>query len=445
MIPWTEEFFAQSSYSFQLVSARLASLLLIAMGFPVFREATVLQLPGVSFEVASECSGLGFLYSTIALSVPLVYLTQRTWWRAAGVLVFGAAIPILANGVRVALVGAIGYYGGEFTLRGPLHIFEGWFVAQGGILFLFLINWAVTKLPCASPVKLHERWKGLTADVVPTTPVSRTAGLPALLMLPILGFAYTYGWYAAQVGILFLFLVCWAVAKLLRASPVKLHERWKALTADVAPTNSVSRTAGSSVLLILSLLGFGFYLHFFSPPHPVPPRRSLAELPQVIDRWQAQHSAWIEGSRFFPGATAETIRAYHTIAGKEVFLYIGYFASQRTGMSLSSKLSEPIRRDVHELPLRKPIAGLQRVNHSMPTIDGKRYEAMFWYHLPSGNTTGRYETKLRQFLDAVIRGHNNGAVVLLATPASEKQDGAAVDDLLEFATVMAPVLEEYLP
>ena len=98
------------------------------------------------------------------------------------------------------------------------------------------------------------------------------------------------------------------------------------------------------------------------------------------------------------------------------------------------------------MPLPKAIAGLQRTNHSVPTIDGKRYDALLWYHLPSGKTTGRYETKLRQFLDAVIRGHNNGAVVLLATPAAENPGRtASVADLMEFASVLAPVLEEFLP
>jgi EpsI family protein len=170
----------------------------------------------------------------------------------------------------------------------------------------------------------------------------------------------------------------------------------------------------------------------------------LAGLPYVIGRWHARDSAWIEGSRFFPETAAETVRTYQAGTGQEIFVYIGYFASQRQGESLISAHSNPIRLGAQEAPLPRPIAGLQRVNQSMPTINGKRYEALFWYHLPSGKTTGRYETKLRQILDAVTRGHNNGAVVLLATPASETNK-AAVDDLLEFATGIAPVLEKYLP
>ncbi len=378
MIPWTNEFRVQASLPLQLLAAHLGSLLLQTMGFSVFREGTYLQLPHVVIEVEPFCSGIGYLYMVIAIGIPLVYLTQRTWWRAVGVLVFGPAIMILANGVRVALAGAISSYYGESTLHGLFHTFLGLFVSQGGILFLAVINWAVTKLPCDSRVKLYERWKDFTADGV--------------------------------------------------------------------PAKTLSRTAGSSVLLVLLLLCFGYYLDFFAPPHTVPPKRSLGEFPYALNGSHARDSAWIEGSHFFPGAAAEVIRTYQTIAGKEIFLYIGYFASQRQGESLTSKQSNPIRRDARELPLPKAIAGLQRVNHSVPTIDGKRYEALFWYDLPSGNFTGRYETKLRQFLDAVIHGHNNGAVILLATPASEYRDGAAaVDDLLEIATGMAPVVEQYLP
>jgi len=376
MIPWTEEVISQASWPFQLFSARLGSLLLRAMGFSVFRDATYLQVSHVAIEVAPDCSGLGYLYSVLALAIPLVYLTQRTWLRAGGVLLFGTAVMVLANGVRIALVAAVSYYFGESTLHGWFHFFQGWFVAEVGIVFVFLANWAVMRLPSDARVTLHERWKNLSLNAAPATPLLRVAR--------------------------------------------------------------------SSALLTVLLLGLGWYLHFLAAPHPVPPRHSLAQLPRVIDRWHAQDSAWIDGNRFFPGATAEAIRAYQSSTGKEISLYIGYFASQREGESLTSKRSNPIRRDARELSLPQAVAGLQRVNYSVPTIDGKRYEAFFWYRLPSGNTTGRYETKLKQFLDAVFRGHNNGAVILLATPVSET-NSTSVDDLLEFATVLAPVLEEYLP
>ncbi len=378
MIPWMEELIARVSLPFQLFSARLGSNLLQAIGFSVLREGTVLQLPRLTIEVVPECSGIGYFISIVALGIPLVYFTQRTWCRAAYVLMFAAAITIPANGVRVALVGLVGSYFGESTFSDTLHTLVGLSVTQLGIVFLFLVNWAVMKLPCDSPLRLHERWRGFTGDVV--------------------------------------------------------------------PTNTLSRTPTSFALLMLFLLSFGYYLHFFAPSHPVPPKRSLAELPYGLNSAQGRDSAWIEGSRFFPGADSEIIRTYHTTTGKDVFLYIGYFDSQSQEKSLTRKLSTPIRHNVRELPLPTPVAGLQRVNHSVPTISAKRYEALSWYHLPSGKTTGRYETKLGQFLNVLTRGHSNGAVIILATPVSGNHDGvSAANDLLDFATALAPVLEQYLP
>jgi hypothetical protein len=97
------------------------------------------------------------------------------------------------------------------------------------------------------------------------------------------------------------------------------------------------------------------------------------------------------------------------------------------------------------LPLLQVVGGVERVNYCRPIIDGNEYEALFWYRLPSGTTTARYETKLRQFLDATIHRSNNGAVVLVATRAGNPDRGEAVDTLLHFATALAPVLDEYLP
>jgi EpsI family protein len=451
MIPWTEVFFVQAAWPFQLLSARLASLLLQAIGISVFREATYLQFPHVTINVVAGCSGLSLLYSIMALSIPLAYLTQRTWWRAAGVLVFAATITILANGVRVALMGAVGSYSGGSSLHGLFHLFQGWFVAQAAILSLFLANWGVAKLPCDSQVRLFERRKGVTADVPSTsTLLPRVTGSSVLLALSLLVLGYTFrqAWFMAQLVVVVFFLlvvILWAVMKFRGVPTSLLYERSTERPAGIAAVTTRARAVGPSALLLVALMGFGFYLNFFASPSLVTPRKPLATLPNVIDNWQGRHSTWIDGGRYFPGADAEAVRTYQT-TGKVIFLYIGYFNSQRPGVSLVSDRAKPIRLDARELTLPRASAGLEHVNHSVPTIDGKRYEALFWYRLPSGNTTGRYETTLRRFLDAAVRGHNNGAVVVLATPASEKQSGTpAVDDLLGFATVLAPVLEEYLP
>jgi hypothetical protein len=123
---------------------------------------------------------------------------------------------------------------------------------------------------------------------------------------------------------------------------------------------------------------------------------------------------------------------------------VGYFAIQRLGESLTGKSSNPLRHGAHPLRLVGRIAALKHVNRSSPTIDGKQYEVLSWYRLPSGNTTGRYETKLRMFLDGALHRHNNGAVILVAGLAGQQDGLEPVVPLLEFAETLAPVLDRYL-
>jgi EpsI family protein len=274
-------------------------------------------------------------------------------------------------------MGVMTYHYGESMLHGPLHVFQGLFASQAGILFLFLANWGATKLPSDRTLTLHRRWKGAAIPIAPARRVTRTIGPPVVLV--------------------------------------------------------------SSFLLLVAC-----YIHFFASPQPVPLKQPLSDLPYAIDGWRARDSEWIEGSRFFPGATAEIRRTYHA-GEKTVFLYVGYFASQRQGGSLITVHATPIAQNAREVPLPQNLPGLHRVNHSAPTLDGKRYEALFWYHSSSGKTLGRYETKLRQILGAVLHGRNNGAVVLLAAPASGPDRPTRIEDLMTFSTVLAPVLDRYLP
>src|SRR5205807_1590090 len=87
------------------------------------------------------------------------YLTQRTWPRAFAVVGAGMVVAVLTNGLRVAIAGMLGQKYGPDAVHGPAHIFQGWIVAQVGIVGVFLINSAVRRLPTKQTLKLHERWK----------------------------------------------------------------------------------------------------------------------------------------------------------------------------------------------------------------------------------------------------------------------------------------------
>ena len=378
MVPWMEEIMNHLHRPFQLLSANLGVLLLESLGFPVFRDGVNIMLPGVSMEVAEGCSGVQFLTAVIALGIPLVYLTQKTWKRGIIVIASSVAISIPTNGARVALAGIMGYlYGGQ-SLHGPFHIFQGLFVSYVGFIALFVVNWLVCKIPSRVETKLYNRWKD--RHEIPTDPPKKT-----------------------------------------------------------------SRHYLFPLVLIL-LIGIGLYIHLYGSPRPVSPKRILAEFPASVGDWQGQSSTWLSGEKYFPGVDNGVTRVYRNASGREINLYIGYFASQRHGKSLINYHANPLREGIRQVPTGLVNVGPQAVNLSWPLIDQTCYAALFWYRFPSGELTVRTRTKLKGITDAIIHRRNNGAVILLAAVRVNKgEEDSVTNDLLTFARILGPTLQEYLP
>jgi len=120
----------------QLLSAGLAGHVLTALGVPVLRDGVYLDLPNITLEVATACSGINFLIAVVAVGVPQAYLYLRGWLPRATVIVFAVAIALLSNGLRVALIGLLSYHGLSASLHGPGHVLQGLFVSGIGFLAL---------------------------------------------------------------------------------------------------------------------------------------------------------------------------------------------------------------------------------------------------------------------------------------------------------------------
>jgi exosortase C (VPDSG-CTERM-specific) len=111
-------------------SADAADLLFWISGTPVFRQDLVFHLPGFSFQVAPECSGI---HSTLVLFIIALlagYLFLRSnVWRAVIVIVV-LPIAIFRNGFRIFVVGQLCVHIGPEMINSYIH-------RHGGPIFLF--------------------------------------------------------------------------------------------------------------------------------------------------------------------------------------------------------------------------------------------------------------------------------------------------------------------
>jgi exosortase C (VPDSG-CTERM-specific) len=116
---------------FQHTSAEAAAVMIEWSGIPMLRDGLVFQLPGLTIQVAQECSGLRssivlFITSVLAGAVVL----QKPW--ARGLLAL-AVIPlgIIRNGFRILTLSLLCVHLGPEMIDSPIH-------HQGGPLFFAL-------------------------------------------------------------------------------------------------------------------------------------------------------------------------------------------------------------------------------------------------------------------------------------------------------------------
>lgn len=383
MIPWTDPLFEKIQPFFQHVSSVIGSNLL-ALKYPIFVDDLNIHLPNISLVVARECSGINFLITILAVGLPLVYLTQKTWTRACIILSIACLLSILSNGLRVAIAGVMGEEYGREMIHGPAHIFEGWLVAWVGWAGLFIANSLILKIPYKNgepQYHLSERsWRNQN---VPSS-----------------------------------------------------HP------PDIVPSLRFHFSA-----LFVLLFGFAVYLNFFALPQAVALSAPLRQFPTEIKGWQGIENQWLGKNNFFPKLHDTLSRAYRDQSGKVVYLFIGYYQKQDNERRLVSYLSAPLHENAGIMSVSQEKTSFKAVSSSLSS-DSSHFDTLFWYQFPGKQKmTDRLQVKLHVLKSGILQRQNNGAIVLLATPKGTDNGGdmKSMMILQSFAVDIAPVIDKILP
>ena len=114
-------------YFLQAQSTSLAYGLFSLIGMPVYREGFILRMPGVSIEVAKECSGINSSVALLITALLVARETLRTSWRRAILVLITVPLSVLKNAVRIVTLTLLAMYVDPSFLTGRLH-HEGGFV-----------------------------------------------------------------------------------------------------------------------------------------------------------------------------------------------------------------------------------------------------------------------------------------------------------------------------
>jgi exosortase len=120
-------------------SAISARVLFAAVGIPVAQDGTQLSIPGLTMEVARECSSIRSSLMLVVTTMVIAQTLLRTAWRKTVVIALAIPLSVAKNGLRIFALAMLATRVDRSFLTGRLH-------HQGGIIYFLIALAAICLL-----------------------------------------------------------------------------------------------------------------------------------------------------------------------------------------------------------------------------------------------------------------------------------------------------------
>lgn len=201
----------------------------------------------------------------------------------------------------------------------------------------------------------------------------------------------------------------------------------------------------------LLLLGALLVLQLRSTGEAVPIRKEFDTFPSAIGTWQAK-----ESSNLGPEVVNilkvndYLMQRYGDHDGRHLWLYIGYWATQRKGAQVHSPQNclpgagwEPIEASRLTVALPAPYAPIT-VNRYLIQKDRDQQVVVYWYQSQGKAVAGELAAKVDMVRSAILRNRTDGALVRVSAPVTGSLTDTT-DSLVRYIQALYPILVEYLP
>jgi EpsI family protein len=212
---------------------------------------------------------------------------------------------------------------------------------------------------------------------------------------------------------------------------------------------------GKFWILLTVLLAAGIFINFFEHASEARlPRKALSELPKELGAWRQTGA-----DERFSAETESVLRAddyvmrNYAISGangsRQANLYIGYYASQKTGATYHSPLnclpgSGWTLNRPQIVEIRTPDGKTFQANAYIIESDKYKEVLIYWYQGRGRAVAGEFQDKLYTIWDSLRLRRSDGAMVRVMTSVgdSEEKALAAATDLAGRA---AEGISEFVP
>ena len=175
-------------------------------------------------------------------------------------------------------------------------------------------------------------------------------------------------------------------------------------------------------------------------------RKSLKDFPAQLGSWEQ-----LGRELRFDDETETILRADDYLArnfgsqGHIVSLYVGYYATQRTGATYHSPLnclpgSGWVMNEGGDLRITRPDGSSFKANRYVIQKGNERALVIYWYQGRGRSVANEYWDKMYTVLDSVARRRSDGALVRVIAPIE-----TSTDDAEKVASDLASQITKELP
>jgi EpsI family protein len=202
-------------------------------------------------------------------------------------------------------------------------------------------------------------------------------------------------------------------------------------------------------LTVAILLGAFVMLQTMSHGEAIVPRKPLHTLPYSLGPWTGEEQPLQDQVLRVLGVSDYANRYYSSLAQAPVQLYVGYYASQRSGDTIHSPKNclpgagwDPVQSGYATItiPGDRPIV----VNEYVIQQDQNKQLVFYWYQGRGRVIASEYASKFWMVADAISRNRTDGALVRVITPMNDGQAKAHAR-LVGFSQVLFIYLGDLIP
>lgn len=209
----------------------------------------------------------------------------------------------------------------------------------------------------------------------------------------------------------------------------------------------ISRLIVSCGLLLAAFL----FLQVRSYGDLAPANKPLRDFPSSIAGWQAREfSPFDDKSLHILKLNDYTNLRFVGPQGQSLWLYIGYWSSQRKGAQIHSPKNclpgsgwEPVEDSKITVPLGPPYSPIT-INSYLLQRDRERQLVLYWYQSRGTVSAAELSAKIQMVKNSLLYGRSDGAIVRVISPVHGSV-AETTEMLVRYVQGLYPVLLEFLP